>query len=184
MQPVGIRTNDGIVEVLPSTTKIGEEVTVPFHFFPSSDYAKELLVSFFQGDWERFEGQSSLGTVKIVIPHPDKQDKVCITLILSYNEDCLICLKALLNNKVICSTMIHDRWHNANPYYRSQNMEEEEILITNIRTLATNSPEGEQVIRDLITLQNKKKSNLISTQDYVHNLYMLYNKVISYLRTA
>ena len=184
MQPIGIRTTDGITEVLPSTTKIGEEVTVPFNFYPPVDYAQELLISLFQGDWERFEGQSNIGTIKISIPHPDKIDNVCITLILSYNKDCLICFRALLNNQEIYCTSIHDRWHNSNPYYESQNREVVNRLISDIRTHANYSPDGEQIIREMLVLQDRRSNNQLSEVEFINNLRSLDQQVTNYLSTS
>ena len=184
MQPIGIRTSDGFAEILPSSTKIGEEVTVPYVFFPNCDYADELLISFFQGDWERFEGQSYIGTVKLKIPKPDTRENIRITLKMSYNQDCLICLRVLLNNEEICYNMIHDRWHNPSPHVVSQNQVEEKSIIRDIQIRAETCQDGEKIINQLAVLQNERRNNLITEEDYLIKLRELYELSIKDLSTT
>lgn len=107
-KPIGMRTIDGIREVLPALTPIGEEITLN-PLTPSEDFVDSISIEFFQGNWQQYGERSSIGKVNISIPHPGPRDSVNIVLKLKYNEDCLLCVKAFINNEEVYNVSFRDR---------------------------------------------------------------------------
>lgn len=57
-------------------------------------------------------------------------------------------------------------------------------LISDIRTHANYSPEGEQVIQELIVLQDRRSNNQLSEVEYIDGLRLLDHRVTNYLSTS
>ena len=172
-KPIGMRTIDGIREVLSVDTPIGEEITLN-PLTPSEDYVDSFSIEFFQGNWQQYGERSSIGKVNISIPQPGPKDSVNIVLKLKYNKDCLLCVKAFINNEEVYNVSFRDRLctlstkelREKHPDLYSFNTErfaddiEREISEKKreIIARAKNSSNGDEIIKNLSSIRNSNKS--------------------------
>lgn len=57
-------------------------------------------------------------------------------------------------------------------------------LISDIRTHANYSPDGEQIIREMLVLQDRRSNNQLSEVEFINNLRSLDQQVTNYLSTS
>ncbi len=132
---MGILVDGSILTILPEGQRVDEEVSSPV--FYAAENARFFRIKVYQGDWETNEDLTTMGSFHVTIPHPGPSNSNPIVLKFTYCSDCIVRIKAYINDKLEQTAELIDRWCNADldilkqKYKDLQQVLDENILFEN-----------------------------------------------------
>ena len=109
-QKVGIFVDGGILTILPEGQKVDVEVSSPV--FNTCDNADFFTVNVYQGEWETNQNLTMMGTFNVPIAQPGPRGANLIVLKFTYCSDCIVRIKAYINDSLVQTAELMDRWSN------------------------------------------------------------------------
>ena len=100
-----------ILTILPEGQQVDIEVSSPI--FYTADNATFFTVRVYQGDWETNADLTTMGRFQVSIPHPGPGDQNPIVLKFTYCSDCIVRIRAYINDTLVQTAELMDRWCNA-----------------------------------------------------------------------